>query len=175
MQLAHSVENIFGFNVTLFHNYKEFFSLVLIAVCDADYCFTLIDIGQYDINNDSGGLSKSEMSKRLSPEEMHTGTRTSSSLLLLFPYITCIRLPMLEGIKHKSNFFASFYLILIQLFLRERKRKREREIERNRERQRETERVKCSSSNSLLKLITIDNQIMFSYCKFLSCHVLISG
>ena len=172
MQLAHSVENIFGFNVTLFHNYKEFFSLVLIAVCDADYCFTLIDIGQYDINNDSGGL---EMSKRLSPEEMHTGTRTSSSLLLLFPYITCIRLPMLEDIKHKSNFFASFYLILIQLFLRERKRKREREIERNRERQRETERVKCSSSNSLLKLITIDNQIMFSYCKFLSCHVLISG
>ena len=140
MQLAHSVENIFGFNVTLFHNYKEFFSLVLIAVCDADYCFTLIDIGQYDINNDSGGLSKGEMSKRLSLEEMHTGTRTSSSLLLLFPYITCIRLPMLEDIKHKSNFFASFYLILIQLFLRERKRKRER----NREKQRETERDRKS-------------------------------
>ena len=29
---------------TLFHNYKGFFSLVLLAICNANYCFTLIDI-----------------------------------------------------------------------------------------------------------------------------------
>ena len=49
---------------TLFHNYKGFFSIILLAVCDANYCFTLIDIGQYGSNNDSGVLAKSEMAKR---------------------------------------------------------------------------------------------------------------
>ena len=28
---------------TLYHNYKDSFSMVLLAVCDADYCFTLFD------------------------------------------------------------------------------------------------------------------------------------
>ena len=27
---------------TQFHNYKGFFSLVLLAICDAKYCFTLM-------------------------------------------------------------------------------------------------------------------------------------
>lgn len=49
---------------TLFHNYKGFFSIILLAVCDANYCFTLIDIGQYGSNNDSGVLARSEMAKR---------------------------------------------------------------------------------------------------------------
>ena len=49
---------------TLFHNYKGFFSIVLLALCDANYCFTLIDIGQYGSNNDSGVLANSEIGKR---------------------------------------------------------------------------------------------------------------
>ena len=35
-----------------------------LAVCDANYCFTLIDIGQYGSNNDSEVLARSEMAKR---------------------------------------------------------------------------------------------------------------
>ena len=37
---------------TLYHNYKGLFSMVLLAVCDADYCFTVFDFGSYGSNND---------------------------------------------------------------------------------------------------------------------------
>ena len=46
---------------TLYHNYEGFFSIVLLAVCDADYCFTLFDLGSYGSNNDSGVLANSSM------------------------------------------------------------------------------------------------------------------
>ena len=41
----------------MYHNYKGFFSSVLLAICDANYCFTLFDLGQYGSNNDSGVLA----------------------------------------------------------------------------------------------------------------------
>ena len=46
---------------TLYHNYKGFFSLVLPAICDANYCCTMFDVGQYDNNNDGGVLVHSNM------------------------------------------------------------------------------------------------------------------
>ena len=39
---------------TMYYNYKGFFSIVLLAVCDANYCFTLFDVGS---KNDSGILA----------------------------------------------------------------------------------------------------------------------
>ena len=46
------------------YNYKGFFSMNLLAICDAKYNFTLIDLGQYGSNNDSGVLLNSEMGMR---------------------------------------------------------------------------------------------------------------
>ena len=47
---------------TLFHNYKGFFSLQLLAVCDAKDNFTFVDVGQYVSNNDCPVLANSNIS-----------------------------------------------------------------------------------------------------------------
>ena len=48
---------------TNYHNYKDFFSLVLLAVCDVHYNFTFVDVGQYGSNNDSSVLKESVSGK----------------------------------------------------------------------------------------------------------------
>ena len=55
---------------TLYHNYKGFFSIVLLAICDSRYCFTLVDIGQYGSNNDAGVLNKSDIGKKFEENKM---------------------------------------------------------------------------------------------------------
>ena len=47
---------------TLHHNYKGTLSIVLLAICDAKYNFTLVDVSQYDSNNDSRVLEQSKIS-----------------------------------------------------------------------------------------------------------------
>ena len=53
------------FSGTQYYNYKGFYSLVLMAVCDANYCFTMFDVGQFGSNNDSEVLENSTMGKAL--------------------------------------------------------------------------------------------------------------
>ena len=48
-----------------FHNYKGFFSHVLLAVCDAKYKFLFVEVGQYESTNDSAVLKNSELGKPL--------------------------------------------------------------------------------------------------------------
>ena len=50
-------------NGSLFYNYKGYFSMILMAICDARYVFTLVDIGSYGSNNDSGIFRESAMGK----------------------------------------------------------------------------------------------------------------
>ena len=41
---------------SLYHNYKGLFFSLVLAICDANYCFTLFDVGEYVSNNDSNVL-----------------------------------------------------------------------------------------------------------------------
>ena len=56
---------------TLYYNYKGFFSMVLQAISDANYCFTLFDLGQYGSNNDSGVLANSQMGQMFEDDLLH--------------------------------------------------------------------------------------------------------
>ena len=53
---------------TQHHNYKGFFSLVLLSICDARYCFTLF---WWCSNNDCGVLNNSEMGHRFQNGQMN--------------------------------------------------------------------------------------------------------
>ena len=64
----HSIEAIDGKHVAIkcpnlsgsqYFNYKGLFSVVLIAICHAKYCFTDVDFGQYGSTNNSSVLRTS--------------------------------------------------------------------------------------------------------------------
>ena len=42
-----------------FYNYKGFYCMILLAICDAKYCFTVVDIGAYGRDNDAAILNAS--------------------------------------------------------------------------------------------------------------------
>ena len=46
---------------SLYYSNKGFFSLVLMAICNVQYCFTLFSIGSYGRNSDGGILAKSAL------------------------------------------------------------------------------------------------------------------
>ena len=46
------------------YNYKDIYILVLLAVCDVTYNFTMVDVGQYGSKNDSGVLINSELGQK---------------------------------------------------------------------------------------------------------------
>lgn len=50
---------------SMFFNYKQYFSIVLLAVADANYKFIMIDVGSYGKDSDGGVLSNSNILKRL--------------------------------------------------------------------------------------------------------------
>lgn len=51
---------------SLFLNYKNFFSIVLMAICDSNYNFIYVDVGSYGKCSDSGIFKNSTFYKKLS-------------------------------------------------------------------------------------------------------------
>lgn len=49
---------------SLHYNYKEFFSIVLMAIVDPEYKFIAIDVGAYGREGDSGVYSRSTFGKK---------------------------------------------------------------------------------------------------------------
>ncbi|XP_057310584.1 putative nuclease HARBI1 [Hydractinia symbiolongicarpus] len=62
---------------SLYYNYKGFYSIILLAVCDAKYNFILVDVGQYGSNNDCGVLSKSHIGMQLENQSLQIPPPTS--------------------------------------------------------------------------------------------------
>jgi hypothetical protein len=48
-----------------YFNYKQFFSILLLAVCDADYKFTYVDLGSAGCESDDGVFNKSSLCNML--------------------------------------------------------------------------------------------------------------
>jgi hypothetical protein len=53
-----------------FYNYKKFFSIVLMAMCDSKYCFTLIDLGANGRENDAHIFNNSDMCRAIVNNEL---------------------------------------------------------------------------------------------------------
>ncbi|GAB1869443.1 Nuclease HARBI1 [Camponotus japonicus] len=54
-----------------YFNYKKFFSMILLAVCDAQYRFTYVDVGQYSSISDSGIWSNCELGSALKNQNLN--------------------------------------------------------------------------------------------------------
>ena len=50
---------------SLYYNYKHTHSIVLLAVCDVIYCFTLLNIGDYGSHSDDGVVRNSSFGRAL--------------------------------------------------------------------------------------------------------------
>ena len=55
---------------SLYFNYKKTFSIVLLAACDAHYCFTFANIGSFGHNHDAGIFSSSELGQKFEKDEL---------------------------------------------------------------------------------------------------------
>ena len=55
---------------SLFFNYKSFFSIVLLGIVDANYCFISVDIGSYGSCSDSYAFKNSNFGQRLEMNQL---------------------------------------------------------------------------------------------------------
>ncbi|KAK5637903.1 hypothetical protein RI129_000131 [Pyrocoelia pectoralis] len=64
-----------GKSGSLFYNYKDFFSIVLLAFVDANYKFIMVDIGSYGKEGESGILAKSNLAQLINDTKFYPPPR----------------------------------------------------------------------------------------------------
>ncbi|CAH1972426.1 unnamed protein product [Acanthoscelides obtectus] len=74
---------------SLCYNYKHFFSMVLLAVCDANYNFMYIDVGAYGKSSDSAIFQETDFYKKLMSNTLNIPEplQISENSTTLFPYV----------------------------------------------------------------------------------------
>ncbi len=93
-----------------FFNYKHFCSIVLMAISDATYCFTYIDVGSYGRANDGGIFSSSSLGKQLQDGSLDLPV---DSALPLSDYVTpCVFLgyqafPLLSNLMWPYQYLST--------------------------------------------------------------------
>ena len=65
----------------------QFFSIVLLAVCDVNHCYSLLALGEYGSKNDSGVLAQSLMGRKLSENPLNFSQSRETSPGISLPYI----------------------------------------------------------------------------------------
>lgn len=56
---------------SMFYNYKNYFSIQMLAICDADYRFIYVDVGNYGKDNDSALFDASNFNKKLREKKLN--------------------------------------------------------------------------------------------------------
>lgn len=56
---------------SLFYNYKKYFSIVLLAICDSKYRFTMVDIGAYGSQSDGGIFKESLFGQKFDEDQFN--------------------------------------------------------------------------------------------------------
>lgn len=73
---------------SLYYNYKNYFSIVLLAVCDADYKFIYIDVGAYGKCSDSSIFKHSVLHKKIVNNNLRIPEKTPiSNNEIPMPYV----------------------------------------------------------------------------------------
>lgn len=72
---------------SLYFNYKNYFSIVLLAMVDANYKFLLVDIGSYGKEGDAGIFNKSEMGKLITNGSFFPPPRSLPDSDVVLPHV----------------------------------------------------------------------------------------
>ncbi|KAJ4440840.1 hypothetical protein ANN_10687 [Periplaneta americana] len=86
---------------TMYFNYKHFYSIVLQAVVDANYRFTIIDVGGYGKQSDGGTFRSSDMYKLLKNKQLNIPLNEylpSTNTLVPFVFMGDEAYPLLENL-----------------------------------------------------------------------------